>query len=481
MAKTRSNGHHRVAASAPHHDVLLGYLCGNEVTQSFHRSFFDLVGHDLSGAARLQTWAQVRSGVMGLPESRNKLCQQLLDSDAQWLLMVDSDMGFAPNTLDRLLEAADPQTRPVVGGLCFAMREATPDGMGGMSTFPSPTILQWQRHSDNVWRFTGQDHYPVNALVKVGATGAACLLIHRSALVQIGGDWFTRLPTEDGEMQGEDISFCWRLQAEGIPLWIHTGIRTTHFKHLWLAEADFWASRVAPPATERVDVIVPALHRPQNVTTVMRSLRASTGLATAWWVCEPDDQEEIAAVQAEGGEVLSSVKAHSFAEKVNHAYRETSAPWLLLVGDDVRFRPGWLDAALDVARRYQADVVATNDLLNKRVIDGETATHPLIRRSYITEVGASWDGPGVVAHEGYHHWFVDDEISSAARLRGVFQAALGSHVEHLHPMGGSVEMDEVYRLGASRKVEDGALFRRRLAVAMRAAEPRARQRHLAAV
>lgn len=468
------------ASIAPRHDVLLGYLSGAEVTQSFHRSFFDLVGYDMNGAGRLQTWANVRSGTMGIPEARNKLAAQVVaDTAIQWLFMVDADMGFAPDTLERLLSHADPAHRPVVGGLCFSQRESIPDGMGGMNTFPAPTILQWQPHPDGIHRFTGQDHYPVNALVKAGATGGACILIHRSVLEQMGKDWFTRVALDDGELQGEDISFCWRMQEMGIPLWIHTGIRTTHYKHLWLSEADFWNSRVAPPATERVDVIVPVLHRPQNVATLMRSLRASTGLATAWFVCEPDDTEEQQAVLAEGGNVLE--EPGTFAEKVNFAYHALTAPWLLLVGDDVRFRPGWLDSALDVATRYQADVIGTNDLLNPRVMRGEHATHPLIRREYIDAVGASWDGPGNVCHEGYRHWFVDDEIVCAARLRGTFQPALGSHVEHLHPIDGKTPLDDVYKLGQLHVAADKALFSRRCADAMGKSQPSDRKRYMVAV
>ncbi len=112
-----------------------------------------------------------------------------------------------------------------------------------------------------------------------------------------------------------------------------------------------------------------------------------------------------------------------------------------------------------MANRWDADVVGTNDLLNPRVMRGEHATHMLIRRSYIDEIGSSWDGPGIVAHEGYHHWYVDDEIVMAAKLRGRFQAAVGSHVQHFHPMGGKVPDDEVYVK---------ALFTRRLKDAVRA-------------
>lgn len=458
------------ASTKPHHDVLLGYLCGNTVTDSFHGSLFELMGYDLSNNCRLSKRVKARSGPLALVESRNKLAEQTLENGCDWLFMVDSDMGFEPDTLDRLLAVADPVKRPVVGGLCFSMREYGSDGFGGMFTFPSPTIMNWVVHEDGIGRFTGQDHYPVNSMIRCGATGAAMILIHRSVLEKIRdaglpGKWYDRVACDDGELQGEDVSFCWRLRQLDIPLWIHTGIRTTHMKTIWLSETDFWISRVAPPATETVDVIVPALHRPQNVAKLMRSLRASTGLATATWVCEPDDEEQIRTVREEGGNVL--LEAGSFAHKVNTAYHKTTAPWMLLVGDDVQFVAGWYDRAIQVAKRNDANVIATNDLLNPRVMRGEHATHPLIRRSYVEETGASWDGPGVVCHEGYGHNFVDNEITMAAKLRGTFQAALGSHVPHFHPLSGKVPTDNVYRLGQRSFAADQALYERRLHTALR--------------
>jgi GT2 family glycosyltransferase len=444
--------------------VLLGYLVSSQVSQSFHNSVWRLMLYDEHGAQRLRQVAETTTGPLALAQNRNELAKLTLESGADWLFMVDADMGFAPDTLERLLADADPAARPVIGALCFSHRNARPDGMGGFDTFCSPTIMQRLLWDDGIWRFTGSEHYPVNALVRCGATGAACILIHRTALLRVreavGETWFTRTPDGAGQLQGEDVSFCERLFELDIPLYVDTGVRTTHCKPIWLSETDFWQMRVAPPATERVDVIVPVLHRPENVPTLLRSLRASTGLAECYFVCEPEDDEEIAAVLAEGGRVLRF--PGTFARKVNHAYGLTDAPWLLLVGDDVRFRPGWLDQALNIAERYHADVVGTNDLLNIRVIRGEHATHPLIRRAYVSRVGASWDGPGIVCHEGYRHWFVDDEITVAAQLRGVFQAALGSHVEHLHD--GSVP----------EGVEaDQALFRQRCATALREREAEA--------
>ena len=131
---------------------------------------------------------------------------------------------------------------------------------------------------------------------------------------------------------------------------------------------------------------------------------------------------------------------------MNHAYEGTTEPWLLLVGDDVKFHPGWLDQAQHAARDG-ADVVGTNDLHNPVVTSGERATHLLVRRAYVDERGASWDGPKTVCHEGYRHWFVDNEIVEAAKQRGAWVFARHAKIEHLHPLWGLAPDDDTYALG----------------------------------
>jgi hypothetical protein len=244
---------------------------------------------------------------------------------------------------------------------------------------------------------------------------------------------------------------------------VHTGVKISHQKEMWLSETDFWTAFDPPPATDRVDVIVPVLHRPQNVRVFMESLTASTGLATAWFVVEPGDTEEIAEVEKYGGRVIEH--PGSFAQKVNYAYGIGNAPYIFITGDDVGFRPGWLDHAQFVGKAFEGDVVGTNDLGNPRVTRGDHATHLLIHRRYIDEHGGSWGdvGPGKVCFEGYGHWYVDDEIVTAARQRGEFQMALGSIVEHLHPLWDKGVGDEVYAKGLETAETDRAVFEARLA------------------
>jgi hypothetical protein len=452
--------------------VTVAYLHGNTVAYSWHKSLLDLIGHDLMHEQRVVAggWMSMKAATGGIVEGRNDTVARFLaEKDSAWLWWVDDDMGFAPDTVDRLFAAADPAERPVVGGLCFAYKEAAQDGWGGARCVPRPTIFDWVTEGDEAG-FKGRATYPVNSLVRCAGTGSACLLIHRSVFEtiaeQFGPVWYDRWPNPSGKgWISEDLSFCMRVGAAGFPLHVHTGVRTTHAKTTWVAEEDYWAAAVAPPATDPAAVVVPVLRRPQNAEPFMASLRASTGLATVYAVADTDDHETIVAWKEAGAQIVlwpPRDRPGSFAEKANAGYADARwEPWLFLVGDDVRFHPGWLDHAQAVAGdRYH--VIGTNDLVNPRVTSGEHATHLLIRRSYVDDLGASWDGPGVVAHEGYRHWYVDDEIVTAAKQRGVWAPALGSVVEHLHPLFGRGQTDEVYELGESFAEQDRALFLSRL-------------------
>lgn len=435
--------------------VFLGYLHPNGLSASFHKSLLDLVQYD--AGKHLRQYGAVRSAGYGLPEARNYLAEKTLELGYDWLLFVDADMGFRPDTLDRLVEAAHPTDRPIVGGLCFVWKDRGPDGFNGVRSEPLPTIYDYIDGD-----FRSRAHYPVDQLIPVAATGTAMLLIHRSALEKVrdeyGPTWFDRVPKGDGSgLMGEDISFFMRTGSIEVPAFVHTGIRTTHHKEIFVGESDFWESFVAPPATEECAVVVPTVkERVGNLPALAETLRASTGLARPLFVV---DDEDHAAEAKQWGDVL--VQPGKFPVKVNAGFRATETPWVKFVGDDVRFRPGWLDQLQLVARLYGAKVVGSNDLANPRVMRGEHATHWMIARDYVEEVGASWDGPGVVAHEGYRHWFCDDEIVTAAKQRGVFQAALGAFVEHYHPLTGKAETDAVYERNDKYAAQDRDLFRKR--------------------
>lgn len=213
-----------------------------------------------------------------------------------------------------------------------------------------------------------------------------------------------------------------------------------------------------------LDVLVPVMRRPQNAEQFMASWCATRpeGVPCPLAIYGPDDHETGDAWIAAGARVAYfDQPPGSFPQKINHGFRETDQEWILLVGDDVRFHQHWFERAMACAEATGCMVIGTNDLGNGSVMSGDHATHMLIRRQYVTDLGASWDGPGIVCHEGYRHWYVDDEIVQAAHRRGTWASARDSVIEHLHPAWGKGPHDDVYALGGSAGGEDTQLYQHR--------------------
>ena len=93
--------------------------------------------------------------------------------------------------------------------------------------------------------------YPLDALVRCDATGAAFLLIHRAALERIRDHGFNRTfpwfqETENvGQPVGEDITFCLRARQLDIPVHVNAAVKVGHHKSTLLTEERFLAQR--PP------------------------------------------------------------------------------------------------------------------------------------------------------------------------------------------------------------------------------------------
>lgn len=243
--------------------VLVAYLHpATQVEHSWHVSLMALANYDAANNQRLFGGAQgplmMRCGTGGLVDARNKVMTHLLDeATEEWLFMVDTDMGFPANVVDLLVDAADPAERPVVGALTFGLRQTESDGHGGWATEPYPVMYGWGQGSDGRAGFRVVSDYPRDTLLRVAGTGAACLLIHRTVAEKLraehGDCWFDPVRYPDGRWVSEDLSFCYRLGAMGIPVHVHTGVRTTHAKQVWVGERDWLAHRAL---TEAVDAVV---------------------------------------------------------------------------------------------------------------------------------------------------------------------------------------------------------------------------------
>lgn len=218
--------------------ISVGFLHPGHYAACFAESLQDLLFADLTGPQRIVSHDYGKLGKQcgsgGIVSGRNQLAKVMCDeSPAEWLFMVDSDMGFAPDTVDRLLEVAHPTDAPIVGALAFACKTAGKADLYGVRYRAVPTLYTFHEDEERIG-FVPMMDYPPDTLVPVAATGGACVLIHRTVLEGIrakyGDVWFDTITHPKGAVFSEDLSFCVRAAGIGAPMFVHTGIKTTHDK-----------------------------------------------------------------------------------------------------------------------------------------------------------------------------------------------------------------------------------------------------------
>lgn len=233
----------------PSEKVVIGYLHPGLVHGAFMESVLDLLVYDVAyhkrvvnGGGRLA----IQAG-SNLAAPRNSLVRRFLEyGKADWMWMVDSDMTFAPDTLERLLEHADPEKAPIVGGLCFGFDDKgdiQPTLFGLIGDEAAPKVIRYHE-------------WPPESMFQVAATGAACLLIHKSVFERLAEvevrpgqrgfnaafPWFQEVE-HDGTPVSEDITFCWRAGLAGIPVYVNTAVQLGHMKQRELTMDAYLAQR----------------------------------------------------------------------------------------------------------------------------------------------------------------------------------------------------------------------------------------------
>ncbi len=229
------------AAEVAANRVVIAFIHPGETSAYFTTSLIGSLLYDRATARRIVNLFNEWSSA-NVSASRNNLTARFLDeTDADWLWWIDADMGWDPDALDRLLEVADPETHPIVGGLCF--------GASGDALFP--TIYQWAEIDGQLTTVRIRD-YERDGVVQCAATGAAFVLIHRSVLEQMREREFSKAfpwfqETElGGQPVGEDLTFCIRAGLLKHKVHVHTGVKVGHHKSTLLTEALFDAQREAP-------------------------------------------------------------------------------------------------------------------------------------------------------------------------------------------------------------------------------------------
>lgn len=234
--------------------VIPAVIDGGTWAACFGLSWTDLMLHDQAMGGRIiggsNQYLRKMAGTMGVAAARNEIAKYVIDSDAEWLFMVDSDMGFAGDTLDRMIKSALHSDVQILGALCFAQKLDPDVATGAFHAVRyriQPTVYRYVEVAATGERgFQSITKYRRDSFQRVAATGAACMLIHRDALEAIGPEPFMPItdPTAGGNDTprtfSEDLSFCVRASAAGLDIGVDTSIKTTHYKGgIYLDEVAF--------------------------------------------------------------------------------------------------------------------------------------------------------------------------------------------------------------------------------------------------
>lgn len=223
--------------------VTIGWMDPGQTEGEFTLHLVALVLHDRRSQSRIGN--VVRVAGCYIDSGRCSIVRDFLAGDDEWLFLVDADMLFDADSLDRLLASADPVDRPVVAGLYFS------GGRQGGALLPLVYRLGDDGHTHIVW------DYPRDQMIPIDATGGGFILWHRSVLEAMGEAYAT-LPDgsanplpwfcdeqRGGVAYGEDIVACLRARTLGFGVWMNTSVKAAHKKPAYLTEAFYDQVRAA--------------------------------------------------------------------------------------------------------------------------------------------------------------------------------------------------------------------------------------------
>lgn len=150
-------------------------------------------------------------------DSRNRLAEYAIKTEADYIMWFDSDMMFSPDTLVRMMKVLDEHPEvDILSGLYFRRSQ------------PFTPVLFEELDINDKYECTFKDFDGIpEGLTEIAGCGFGCVLMHTDCLFDIGAKhgavWFSPM----GNV-GEDCAFCVRARAEGYHIYVDPSIELGH-------------------------------------------------------------------------------------------------------------------------------------------------------------------------------------------------------------------------------------------------------------
>ena len=149
-------------------------------------------------------------------ESRNDLAKYAVQSEADYVLWLDSDMMFEPELLEKMMATLQEKDLDILSGIYYRRRHPF-----------SPVLMKKLSIAENNFcEYENFNAYPEDGIFEVEGIGFGCVLMKSDVLMDIKAtynDWFSPF----GRV-GEDLSFCWRARQTGHKIFADPSIQLGH-------------------------------------------------------------------------------------------------------------------------------------------------------------------------------------------------------------------------------------------------------------
>lgn len=149
-------------------------------------------------------------------ESRNDLAKYAIQSEADYVLWLDSDMMFESELLEKMMATLQEHDLDILTGIYYRRRHPF-----------SPVLMKKLSIAENNFcEYENFNAYPEDGIFEVEGIGFGCVLMKSDVLMDIKAtynDWFSPF----GRV-GEDLSFCWRARQTGHKIFADPSIQLGH-------------------------------------------------------------------------------------------------------------------------------------------------------------------------------------------------------------------------------------------------------------
>lgn len=165
--------------------------------------------------------------------ARNNLVKQFLQTDCEYILMVDDDIVPPRDILDMARRGKD-----IVAGLCYAFNP-------GMGIFPVAFEKEEKGYYRDNLAVIGRDSEVENkGIKKVELVGTGCILISRRVFAKMEEPYFRFIYNDEVTKaeDSEDFNFCARAISAGFEVYVDTDRVCGHKKSVDLKAMMEWAT-----------------------------------------------------------------------------------------------------------------------------------------------------------------------------------------------------------------------------------------------